>query len=118
MELTFLGSGNAFASEGRYWSSFLVDRLHQFDAPPTLLAHLKQIGADLPNLETIFLSHHHADHFIGLPFLLLEYLYMTRRTKDLHIVGPPGVRGMDGGLRQPLLSGNHEQGRRLQARLH
>ena len=91
MELTFLGSGNAFASQGRYWSSFLVDKLYQFDAPPTLLAHLKQLGADLPNLEVIFLSHHHADHFIGLPFLLLEYVYMTKRSKDLYIVGPPGV---------------------------
>jgi ribonuclease BN (tRNA processing enzyme) len=91
MELTFLGSGNAFASQGRYWSSFLVDKRYQFDAPPTLLPHLKQIGADLPELEAVFLTHHHADHFIGLPFLLLEYVYMTKRSKDLFIVGPPGV---------------------------
>ncbi|TMB99882.1 MAG: ribonuclease Z [Chloroflexi bacterium] len=91
MEVTFLGSGNAFASGGRYWSSFLVDRRYLFDAPPTLLAHLKQLNVDLPEIETVFLSHHHADHFVGLPFLLLEYLYMTKRTKDLYIVGPPGV---------------------------
>jgi ribonuclease BN (tRNA processing enzyme) len=91
MELTFLGSGNAFASQGRYWSSFLVDKRYQFDAPPTLLPHLKQIGADLPELEAVFLTHHHADHFVGLPFLLLEYVYMTKRSKDLFIVGPPGV---------------------------
>jgi len=91
MELTFLGSGNAFASQGRYWSSFLVDKRYQFDAPPTLLAHLKQMGVDLPELEAVFLTHHHADHFIGLPFLMLEYVYMTQRKKDLYIVGPPGV---------------------------
>lgn len=91
MELTFLGSGNAFASEGRYWSSFLVDRRCLFDAPPMLLAHLKRLSVDLAEIETVFLSHQHADHFVGLPFLMLEYLYMTRRTKDLYIVGPPGV---------------------------
>ncbi len=91
MELTFLGSGNAFASEGRYWSSFLVDKRYQFDAPPTLLPHLKRIGVDLPELEVVFLSHHHADHFVGLPFLMLEYVYITKRTKNLYIVGPPGV---------------------------
>jgi len=91
MELTFLGSGNAFASQGRYWSSFLVDKRYQFDAPPTLLPHLKQIGVDLPEIEAVFLTHHHADHFIGLPFLMLEYVYMTQRSKDLYIVGPPGV---------------------------
>ena len=39
----------------------------------------------------MFISHHHGDHFIGLPFLLLEYVYMTPRTQDLYIVGPPGV---------------------------
>jgi ribonuclease BN (tRNA processing enzyme) len=91
MEITFLGSGDAFASGGRYWSSFLVDKRCLFDAPPTLLAHLKQLSIDLPEIETVFLSHQHADHFVGLPFLMLEYLYMTKRTKDLFIVGPPGV---------------------------
>jgi ribonuclease BN (tRNA processing enzyme) len=91
MELTFLGSSNAFASEGRYWSSFIVDRKFQFDAPPTLVPHLKQLGVDLPEIEVIFLSHHHADHFVGLPFLYLEYQYMTPRSKDLYVVGPPGV---------------------------
>ncbi len=28
---------------------------------------------------------------MGLPFLLLEYIYMTERRQDLYIVGPPGV---------------------------
>lgn len=91
MEITFLGSGNAFASGGRYWSSFLVDQRCLFDAPPTLLAHLKQLSINLTGIETIFLSHQHADHFVGLPFLMLEYLYMTERKNDLFIVGPPGV---------------------------
>jgi len=91
MDLTFLGSGNAFASGGRYWSSFLVDNKYLFDAPPTLLPHLKQLGISLPDIEVVFISHHHGDHFIGLPFLLLEYVYMTPRTQDLYIVGPPGV---------------------------
>jgi len=91
VELTFLGSGNAFAAGGRYWSSFIADRRVQFDAPPTLLAHLKKLGVSLPDLDVVFLSHHHADHFVGLPFLLLEYVYVTERTRDLYIVGPPGV---------------------------
>src|SRR3990170_781935 len=91
LELTFLGSGNAFASGGRYWSSFLVNRKYLFDAPPTLLPHLKQLGISLTDLEVVFISHHHGDHFMGLPFLMLEYVYMTKRTDDLFIVGPPGV---------------------------
>ena len=92
MEVTFLGSSNAFAAEGRYWSSFLVDKHYLFDAPPTLLPHLKQLeGPAYLDIEVLFLTHHHGDHFIGLPFLFLEYMYMTKRTNDLYIVGPPGV---------------------------
>jgi ribonuclease BN (tRNA processing enzyme) len=92
MEVTFLGSGNAFASEGRAWSSFLVNRKYQFDAPPTMLPQLKRMGVALEDIEVIFISHFHGDHFMGLPFLFLEYMYMTKRDKDLYIVGPPGVK--------------------------
>lgn len=91
LELTFLGSGNAFAAGGRYWSSFLTNGRYLFDAPPTLLPHLKQLEAPLTDIEVIFLSHFHGDHFMGLPFLFLEYIYLTERKDDLFIVGPPGV---------------------------
>jgi len=90
VELTFLGSANAFAAQGRYWSSFIVDGKYVFDAPPTLLPHLKQLGVSLPDIDVIFITHQHGDHFVGLPFLMLEYVYMTERTEDLTIVGPPG----------------------------
>ncbi|MBI1884798.1 MAG: ribonuclease Z [Chloroflexi bacterium] len=90
LELTFLGSGNAFASS-RYWSSFLANGRYLFDAPPTALPHLKRAGCPLADLRVVFISHFHADHFLGLPFLFLEYVYLTPRRDDLHIVGPPGV---------------------------
>src|SRR3970282_844201 len=91
LEMTFLGSGNAFASGGRYWSSFLANGRFLFDAPPTLLPHLQPVGSPLTAIEVIFLSPFHGDHFMGLPFLFLEYIYMTERHDDLFIVGPPGV---------------------------
>ncbi len=92
LSLTFLGSGDAFTPGGRYWSSFLVNGRYLFDASPTLLPHLKRLGTAPEALQTIFLSHFHGDHFLGLPFLFLEYTYMTARTDDLTIVGPPGVQ--------------------------
>lgn len=91
IELTFLGSGNAFAQGGRYWSSFLANGRYLFDAPPTLLPHLRRVGVPLEGIDVIFLTHLHGDHFMGLPFLLLDYLYLTERRHDLIIVGPPGV---------------------------
>ncbi len=94
LELSFLGSGNAFTPDGRYWSSFLLNGRYLFDAPPTLLPHLKRLGVPPTDIRAIFISHFHGDHFLGLPFLLLEYLHLTPRREDLHIVGPPGVEKM------------------------
>jgi ribonuclease BN (tRNA processing enzyme) len=90
LELTFLGTGNAFAPD-RYWSSFVLNRRILFDAPPTLLAHLKRLGIDPREIDTVFVSHFHGDHYFGLPFLLLEYAELARRGRDLTIVGPPGI---------------------------
>jgi ribonuclease BN (tRNA processing enzyme) len=98
LELSFLGSGNAFTPGGRYWSSFLLNGRYVIDAPPTILPHLKRLGVPLADIRAVFISHFHGDHFLGLPFLLLEYLHMTPRREDLYIVGPPGVEKMTEGL--------------------
>lgn len=90
LDLTFIGTGNAFAPT-RYWSSFLVNDRYLFDAPPTLLAHLKKLGKDPGDIEVVFISHFHGDHYFGLPFLLLEFAELAPRKKDLTIVGPPGI---------------------------
>jgi ribonuclease BN (tRNA processing enzyme) len=97
LDLLFVGSANAFAETG-CWSGFLLDGRYQFDAPPSVLYGLKRGGADLDQLDVILISHFHGDHFFGLPFLLLEYAYAAggpgrtaRRTRDLWIVGPPGI---------------------------
>lgn len=90
LDLTFIGTGNAFAPT-RYWSSFLANDRYLFDAPPTLLAHMKRLGKDVRDIEVVFISHYHGDHFFGLPFLFLEYAEQAPRTKDLTIVGPPGI---------------------------
>src|SRR5579883_2308314 len=90
LDLAFMGTGNAFAPQ-RCWSGFVLNERHLFDAPPTALYSLKRLGLPLQAIQTVFVSHFHADHFFGLPFLLLEYAYMTRRSDDLTIVGPPGV---------------------------
>ena len=91
LELLFLGSGNAFAPQ-RYWSSFLLNGRYLFDAPPTALPHLKRAGRPVDDIDVIFISHFHGDHFFGLPFLFLEYAEMSHRSKELYIVGPPGIQ--------------------------
>lgn len=104
LELTFLGSGNAFAP-GRYWSSFLANDRYLFDAPPTVLPHLKKLSKELATLDVVFITHLHGDHFLGLPFLLLEYAYLTPRSQDLTIVGPPGVQRIVEGITETAYPG-------------
>jgi ribonuclease BN (tRNA processing enzyme) len=99
LDLAVLGSGNAFAGTGngpsrtpaRCWSGFVLNGRYMFDAPPTALYGMKKMGLAVERIDTILISHFHADHFFGLPFLLLEYAYQTRRSTDLTIVGPPGI---------------------------
>src|SRR3990172_13069724 len=90
LDLLFLGSGNAFAP-GRYWSSFLLNGRYLFEASPVALPHLKRCEVPLEEIEAIFISHFHGDHFFGLPFLLLEYAERTSRSKELTVIGPPGI---------------------------
>ncbi len=52
---------------------------------------LQRLDLDLTEIDTIFISHLHADHMFGLPFLLLEYCIRRERDRPLYIVGPPGI---------------------------
>lgn len=90
LDLLFLGTGDVYA-DGRYWSSFLVNGRYLFDASPIVKPHLKRVGVALADIEAVFISHFHADHILGLPFLLFEYAHGVSRSKDLTIVGPPGI---------------------------
>jgi ribonuclease BN (tRNA processing enzyme) len=90
LDLRFLGSGNAFAAQGRAFSSFLLNDRYLFDCGPTVLQQLAKAGLASRDIEAVFISHYHADHFFGLPFLLLDAKY-GGRTRDLTIVGPPGI---------------------------
>jgi ribonuclease BN (tRNA processing enzyme) len=90
LELAFIGTGSGFGP-GRYYSSFLVNDRYLFDASPAVIPNLKKLNKDPRDIEVIFISHFHGDHYFGLPFLLLEYAELTPRTKDLTIIGPPGI---------------------------
>jgi len=91
LELLFLGSGSGFAPGGRYYSSFLLNGRYLFDAGPTSLVHLKRAGVNPHDVDAVFISHFHADHFFGLPLLLLDYVDHAPRERELTIVGPPGI---------------------------
>ncbi len=90
LQLTFLGSGNAFGAEGRAFSSFLVNGRYLFDCGPTLLQQLRKGRLETSDIDVVLISHFHADHFFGLPFFFLD-AWRNGRTKPLTIAGPPGI---------------------------
>jgi ribonuclease BN (tRNA processing enzyme) len=90
LDLLFLGTGDVFNND-RYWSSFLVNNRLLFDASPIVKPHLRRENVALEAIDVIFISHFHADHILGLPFLLFAYAHGTQRSRDLTIVGPPGI---------------------------
>ena len=88
LDLAFIGTGNAWVQEGQCWNGFLVNDRYLFDTPPTVLMALQKMGTAINDIETIVISHHHGDHFLGLPFMLLYWKYFGR-TKPVDIIGPP-----------------------------
>ena len=94
MKLHILGCGDAFGSGGRNQSGYLVeakDKLFLLDCGPTTLLSLKRAGFDPQAIDAILLSHLHGDHFGGIAFFFLEYLYRQPRLGPLVIAGPPGT---------------------------
>jgi len=94
MKLHILGCGDAFGSGGRNQTGYLVeatDKLFLLDCGPTSLLALKRAGFDPRRLDAILLSHLHGDHFGGIAFFFIEYLYLQPRLEPLIIAGPPGT---------------------------
>jgi len=94
MNLHILGCGDAFGSGGRHQSSYLVeasDRLFLLDCGPTALLAMKRTGIDPRRLDAIILSHLHGDHFGGVPFFFIEYLYQRPKRDPLVVAGPSGT---------------------------
>lgn len=94
VRVTVLGSGDAFGSGGRLHSAYLVEApgtTFLIDCGPTVLQALKRLQIDPNRLDAVLLSHLHGDHFGGVPFLLLEYVYENPRTRPIEIVGPSGT---------------------------
>jgi ribonuclease BN (tRNA processing enzyme) len=93
LRLSFVGTGNAFAPGGLCWNGFVLNERFLFEAPPQALQSLNRMQVDPNGIDAVILSHHHGDHFLGLPFMLLHWKYFGRK-QPVVIVGPPGTKDL------------------------
>ena len=91
MRLTFLGSGDAFGTGGRFNTCFLVEASQAsflIDCGASSMVAIRRFGVDPNRIDAIVIGHLHGDHFGGLPFFILDAQLVSRRTKPLAIAGP------------------------------
>jgi len=91
LAVTFLGTGDAFASRGRFQSGYIIEGdgcQILMEAGPTVLMAMKRMNFDPGDIDLVLISHLHGDHFGGLPFLILDYVWETPRRRPLTIAGP------------------------------
>ncbi len=95
MQLQFLGSGDAFASGGRFNTCMLVTApatTFLIDCGASSLIAMRRFNVDPNIIDTVVISHLHGDHFGGLPFVILDAQLISKRTRPLIVAGPPGLQ--------------------------
>jgi ribonuclease Z len=103
LDVVFLGTAGSAPTAARGLPATLVRRGGErllFDCGEgTQRQLLRSIG--LVDLEEVFLTHFHGDHFLGLPGMLKTF-GLRGREAPLTIYGPPGLRALFGALK-PLV---------------
>lgn len=94
VSVTVIGSADAFNTGGRGNACFLVqdgEGAFCVDFGPTALLGLQRAGFDPADLDAVFLTHLHGDHFGGLHLLYIDAQYRAARRRPLVVGGPVGT---------------------------
>jgi ribonuclease Z len=94
LKITFLGTAGSMITKSRTNLAVLVDEDLLIDCGEGTSQKLLAILGDLSKIETILISHGHADHIMGIPSLLWAMWLVNKRTKDLKIIGPDYIENL------------------------
>ena len=93
LRVTFLGTSGSVPTPERNTSTILINRkgeLILFDCGEGAQQQMMRAKTGMSNLTSIFITHFHADHFLGIPGLV-QTMNFNGRTKPLNIYGPHWV---------------------------
>ncbi len=93
MKIAFLGTGGSWPSPERNVSAIAVKRNSEvilFDCGEGTQRQLMKSTVSFMQINKIFITHFHGDHFLGLPGLVQSMSLNDRKTK-LEIFGPEGT---------------------------
>jgi ribonuclease Z len=102
LDVVFLGTSGSTPTAQRALPATLVRRGGEkllFDCAEGTQRQLLKSDVGLVELEEIFLTHYHADHYLGLPGLLKTYSLRGREV-PLTVYGPRGLRELLSTLRR------------------
>lgn len=105
----FIGSGDSFGSGGRFQTCIMIDsdgRRYLLDCGASTLIAMRAQGIDPNSVDAILLTHFHGDHCGGVPFLVMDAMLGSKRTKPLVVGGPPGTHARMDDLREALFPGS------------
>lgn len=94
--VTFLGTSAGTPTKTRSLPAILVQDNKRFillDCGEGTQHRLLQVGVSVCRIDIVLITHLHGDHVFGLPGLISS-MALLGRTRDLTIVGPPGLKEM------------------------
>jgi ribonuclease Z len=97
LDVVFLGTSASMPTAQRAPAAVLVRRGGErllFDCAEGTQRQLQRSTVGLLELEEIFLTHFHADHFLGLPGMLKTFALRGREEAALTVYGPHGLRDL------------------------
>jgi ribonuclease Z len=102
LDLVFLGTSGSMPTAQRAPAGILLRRGGErllFDCAEGTQRQLLRSNVGLIELREVFLTHYHADHYLGLPGMLKTFALRGREV-PITIYGPPGLRDLFGALRR------------------
>jgi ribonuclease Z len=95
--VTLLGTGKPLPQIDRFGPSLLVEAGREkllFDCGRGALQRIFQVNIPLGDVNTLFLTHLHSDHVVGIPDLWLTGWLHGRWEAPLSVYGPVGTQNM------------------------